>query len=164
MTITLRADTLTLRPWAPDDLESLVDIYRDQGIRRSTSLPVENADDARRWLAVQQQGWETGDRLSFAVHDDRHGLAGYVALKKLAEVGYWTAAHARGQGVAPRALNALTIWAFDTYTLDRIDLLHQADNVASCRVAEKVHYRLDRIMPAHPPAYPQDGHLHTRLA
>ncbi len=83
-------------------------------------------------------------------------------------MGYWTAAHARGRGVAPRTLEALTIWAFDTFGtpgpdgLQRIELLHQEDNVASCRVAQKSRYDLDRVLPAAPPAFPHDGHVHVR--
>lgn len=175
-TITLRVDTLVLRPWHQGDIASLIEVYRDRTLRRWTSLPVENTEDAKRWLAAQQQGWATGERLSFAVHQDPtgtgdHRLAGYVALKRpdahsgSAEVAYWTAAHARGRGVAPRALEALTTWAFTTFTpeaLHHIDLIHQVDNTASCRVAEKTHYPLTQVLPPYPPAYPQNGHLHTR--
>ena len=164
MTITLRveAPALTLRPWHADDVEALVEIYRDPAVRRWTGLPFGTAEDAHQWLAVQHRGWATGERLSFAVVED-HRVAGYVVLKRPgAEVGYWTAAHARGRGIAPAALDALTTWAVDTFSLDRIDLLHQVDNTASCRVAEKAGYPLHRILPAHPPDYPLDGHLHTR--
>lgn len=41
--------------------------------------------------------------------------------------------------------------------------MHQVDNPASCRVAEKAGYRLDRVLPAVPP-FPLDGHLHVRGA
>lgn len=51
---------------------------------------------------------------------------GGVVLKEVspgkasAEVGYWTADSARGQGVAPRALEAVTAWSLDApaYPLD----------------------------------------------
>ncbi len=85
--------------------------------------------------------------------------------KPAAEVGYWTAAHARGRGVASRALEALTNWAFDTFEadgLERLELLHQVDNLASCRVAQKSHYDFDTLLPAAPPSFPRDGHLHIR--
>jgi hypothetical protein len=47
-----------------------------------------------------------------------------------------TAARARGRGVAHRALQALTDWAFTAFPgdgLTRLELLHQVDNTASCR-------------------------------
>ncbi|MFF3614831.1 GNAT family N-acetyltransferase [Streptomyces sp. NPDC002580] len=183
MTVTLRVDAtpsaaaLFLRPWNDDDLEALVEAYRDPTLRRWAGIPVTNLEDSVGWLKVQRHGWETGERLSFAVCEDRSdagegGPAGNVVLKRSgprrdsAEVGYWTAAHARGRGVAPRALEVLTDWAFDEFAADglvRLDLIHQVDNLASCRVAEKVGYGFDRILPAQPP-YPRDGHLHVRRA
>ncbi len=85
--------------------------------------------------------------------------------KPSAEVGYWTAAHARGRGVAPRALEVLTAWAFDTFGtggLNHLELLHQVDNLASCRVAQKSRYGFDSVLPAAPPSFPREGHRHTR--
>lgn len=88
--------------------------------------------------------------------------------KQSAEVGYWTVAHARGRGVAPRALEVLTTWAFDTFDavgpvgLQLLELLHQVDNAASCRVAHKNGYELDRVLEAAPPDFPHDGHVHVR--
>ncbi|WP_329103289.1 GNAT family N-acetyltransferase [Micromonospora sp. NBC_01699] len=103
--------------------------------------------------------------------EERPGrLLGNVALKTVepgsgsAEVGYWTAVYARGRGIAPLALTALTGWAFETFApagLTRLDLLHQVDNAASCRVAEKAGYRFEQVLPARPP-FPNDGHVHVR--
>ncbi len=128
-----------------------------------------------RWVRGQERGWAAGDRFGFAVleaHPDsvHRQLAGHVVLKEAAsgkpsaEVG-WTAAHARGRGVAPRALEALTGWAFDALRadgLERLELLHQVDNLASCRVAYKSRYVLDTVLPAAPPSFPREGHLHIR--
>jgi RimJ/RimL family protein N-acetyltransferase len=181
MTVVVRVDAvppaaaLLLRPWNDEDIEQLVEVYRDPVLRRWTRHPVESTEDALRWLDVQKHGWESGNRLSFAVLEDQpcageSRLVANVVLKRAdpaagsAEVGYWTAAHARGRGVAPRALEALTVWAFDTFTVDglnRLELLHQVDNHASCRVAEKARYQFEQILPARPP-FPKDGHLHVR--
>ncbi|MFH8484839.1 GNAT family N-acetyltransferase [Streptomyces longisporoflavus] len=172
------APALVLRPWRLQDAAALVDAYRDPHLRRWTSSVVDNAADAARWLRSQQEGWATGERLDFAVIEEQpHApdgrLSGSVVLKEAApgrpcaEVGYWTAAHARGRGVAGRALEVLTGWAFDTFGatgLERLELLHQEDNLASCRVAHKARYELDRILPAAPPSFPRDGHLHVRHA
>jgi len=125
---------------------------------------------------AQERGWAAGDRFGFAVLEAgfdavRPRLVGNVVLKEVAsgkpsaQVGYWTAAQARGRGVASRALETLTAWSFDAFGANGLEclvLLHQVDNVASCRVAEKSGYQLDRIVPSAPPAYPLDGHLHIR--
>jgi RimJ/RimL family protein N-acetyltransferase len=174
--VRLTAGPLTLRPWAPEDAAVLAELYRDEAMRRWASAPVHDEPSAARWVAEQRRGWETGERLAFAVEETRAPdarPAGNVVLKRPAvgsapaEVGYWTAAHARGRGVAPRALTALADWAFATFAhegLTRLELLHQVDNTASCRVAEKSGFALSGLLPAAPPAFPLDGHLHIRQA
>jgi DNA-binding transcriptional MerR regulator len=170
------APALVLRPWCVEDVAALVEVYQDSALRHWTSTAVENGADGARWVQAQQRGWASGGQFGFAVLEAQsdlvHGqLAGNVVLKEVAsgkpsaEVGYWTAAHARGRGVAPRALDVLTSWAFDTFGadgLERLELLHQEDNLASCRVAQKSGYEFDRVLPAAPPSFPLDGHLHIR--
>ncbi|MFJ8107243.1 GNAT family N-acetyltransferase [Streptomyces sp. NPDC096132] len=182
--VVLRADAqpgtpaLVLRPWRTSDAGALVEVFRDPVLRRWTSHRVSDEADGVRWVESQQEGWASGRRFCFAVLEERPGpddagrLVGQVVLKEAApgrpgaEVGYWTAAHARGRGVAPRALRALTAWASDTFAptgLTRLELLHQVDNAASCRVAEKTGYVLDGTLPAAPPAFPLDGHRHVHI-
>ncbi|MGP3756010.1 GNAT family N-acetyltransferase [Streptomyces sp. IBSNAI001] len=167
---------LVLRPWRLEDVNAVVEVSRDPVLRRWGSSVVDDDADGARWVRAQQRGWAAGDRFGFAVIEARPGsvraqLLGGIVLKDVtpgrpaAEVGYWTAAHARGRGVASRALEALTGWAFDTFRadgLERLELLHQVDNLASCRVAQKSRYALDSTLPAAPPSFPRDGHLHIR--
>ncbi|MFD6326841.1 GNAT family N-acetyltransferase [Streptomyces sp. NPDC058442] len=174
----LAADTLTLRPWNPEDSAGLAELFQDEAMRRWTSADVHDEASATRWVTAQQRGWETGDRFAFAVREtgvpgSTPRLVGHVVLKYAArgsgsaEVGYWTAAHARGRGVAHRALTALTDWAFEAFAregLTRLELVHQADNMASCRVAEKAGFARTGVLPAAPPAFPLDGHVHERHA
>ncbi|AYG79445.1 hypothetical protein DWB77_01559 [Streptomyces hundungensis] len=172
------AGGLVLRPWRAEDAETVIEAYGDPHIARWTTRAIEGPEDARWWLDLQRRGREDGTRLAFAVCAERLGtddgaVLGNISLRwnedtgrEVAEVGYWTLAHARGQGVAPRALEALSAWAFEAFAQDglrRVELLHQVDNLASCRVAEKAGYRFERILPAYPP-YPRDGHVHVREA
>ncbi|MEU9200505.1 GNAT family N-acetyltransferase [Streptomyces sp. NPDC048332] len=170
----LRSGSLVLRPWLPGDLPSLLDAYRDPAIRAGSRAPVEDEAAAERWLRDQEEGRESGLRHSFAVVDTEFGgrPVGNVVLvrtapgSEAAEVGYWTAAPARGRGVAPRALEALTDWAFTVFADDglvTLDLLHQVDNAASCRVAQKAGYGFAEVLPARPP-WPREGHRHVRRA
>ncbi|MGW1846142.1 GNAT family N-acetyltransferase [Streptomyces sp. NPDC001966] len=170
---TLSAGPLLLRPWLASDRPALIEAYRDPAMRATLRSQVRNEAEAEQWLRVRQEGRQSGRYFSFAVVDrDRGGeLVGNVALKYpapgtgSAEVGYWTAAPARGRGIAPLALGALGDWAFEVFAgdgLTRLDLLHQVDNEASCRVAEKSGYGFVEVLPARPP-WPLDGHRHTRL-
>ncbi|MEU0899979.1 GNAT family N-acetyltransferase [Streptomyces massasporeus] len=169
------APALVLRPWTVSDAAALVALGRDRALRRWTSFAVDDEPSAERWLREQRQGWERG-HFAFAVEEARPDgtgglVAGHVVLKNAvpgaasAEVGYWTAERARGRAIAPRALGALTDWTAATFARDgltRLELIHQTDNTASCRVAEKSRYALTAVLPPLPPAYPRDGHLHVR--
>ncbi|WGP10447.1 GNAT family N-acetyltransferase [Streptomyces sp. SH5] len=166
---------LRLRRWHEGDLAALLRAYEDPAMRRWLDTQVSGPEGAADWLEAQRTGWAAGTRFAFAVTEtgrEREPL-GNVVLKRpdpvsdRAEVGYWTTASARGRGVAPRALTALTDWAFTAFAEQgptRLELLHQLDNVASCRVAEKCGYPLARVIPALPPQYPLDGHVHVREA
>ncbi|WBB68758.1 GNAT family N-acetyltransferase [Micromonospora sp. WMMD812] len=173
---TAAAPELILRPWRDDDRDVLLAAYRDPVLRRWSRSPVTTVAEAGRWLARVRQGWADDTRFSFAVLEpdaevgDR--LVANVVLKEVtpgrpdAEVGYWTAAPARGRGVAGRALDAVSRWAFRRFAdtgLTRLELLHQVDNPASCRVAEKTGFRFQEVLPARPP-FPRDGHRHVRSA
>ena len=137
--------------------------------------------DAAWWLASIECGWRDGDLLLFAVleADEAGGrvLAGNVGLKnreetgrigerETAEIGYWTAVAARGRGIAPAAVRAVTDWVFDAFAgagLRQIMLVHDVANPASCRVAEKAGYPFRELSPANPPHWFADGHIHMRL-
>ncbi|MET9656599.1 GNAT family N-acetyltransferase [Streptomyces sp. NPDC006510] len=173
VTTTLSAGPLLLRPWLPEDVPALIEAYRDPGMRAMLRTQVTDEAGAEQWLRVQQEGRESGSRFSFAVVDRDLGgePVGNVALKYpapgsgSAEVGYWTAAPARGRGVAALALEALGDWAFEAFAGDglmRLELLHRLDNEASCRVAEKSGYGFVEVLPARPP-WPLDGHRHVRV-
>ncbi|MGH8922695.1 MAG: GNAT family N-acetyltransferase [Acidimicrobiales bacterium] len=164
------APALRLRPWRLDDLPALVAAHRDPLLRRWLSTSLTGEAEARLWLDVQAAGWATATRFSFAViagADNRAPLGHVVVKVESAEVGYWTAAHARGQGVAVRALDTVSQWALgsqDMVAFTQLDLLHAVDNHASCRVAVKCGYPLHNLLPAAPPAFPTDGHRHVRTA
>lgn len=182
---------LSVRPWLaadmPDLLAAMADEYATEGLwprpdpvylgQLRWSGP-RNAEEADLWLSGQDQGWERGDWLTFAVIDAAQDKAvGHVGLKNRdggqvgsgdqAEIGYWTAANSRGRGIAPAAVRAVTDWAFDNFgakRLPRIMLVHDLDNPASCRVAAKSGYPFHKLSPANPPHWFTDGAIHVAEA
>ncbi|MFF3672289.1 GNAT family N-acetyltransferase [Microtetraspora malaysiensis] len=169
---------LRLRPWRTEDAVALVAAHRDPLLRRWLTTSLASGTEARRWIDDQSEGWATGVRFSFAIlecrgkNGDAGRPVGHIAVtatdssKTLATVGYWTSAEVRGRGIAGRALEVVSRWALGSQRimpLTRLDLLHAVDNHASCRVAEKCRYALRSILPAQPPAFPRDGHLHVRI-
>ncbi|MFJ5996445.1 GNAT family N-acetyltransferase [Streptomyces sp. NPDC092370] len=140
----------------------------DEALRRWTSFAVHDESSAARWLREQRHGGEQGRRCGFAVEEADPSRAGgppvgHAVLKEVvaggpsAEVGYWPVARARGRGVAPRTLRALSDRAVATFARDgltRLLLRRQAADTASCRVAEKSRHDLAAVLPAKPPACP----------
>lgn len=157
----LTAEGLVLRQWEDADAAALVEIHRDPAMRQWLRVHVTTTEEATAWVASQHEGWAADTRHSFAVLDGGR-LVGCVTLKRRLEVGYWTAAHARGRDVASRAVRALVAWAIGS-GVTTLELRHQVDNIASCRVAEKSGFRLAETLPATPP-WPLPGHLHVRAA
>jgi RimJ/RimL family protein N-acetyltransferase len=140
--------------------------------------PVTTEEEAHQTIRARRAEGRAGTGFSFAVlRSDPDGtpgdLVGGIGIRRLddeagsGEVGYWVSAPARGRGFAPRALTAVCEWAFRLprpRPLKRLDLIHAVGNVASCRVAGKAGFALSALLPPLPPEFPQDGHLHVRLA
>ncbi|WP_306336499.1 GNAT family N-acetyltransferase [Streptomyces sp. KL118A] len=169
---------LTLRPWTARDVPALLAAHRDPVLRRWLVLRLESEAEAHRWVEEQHEAWTAGTWFSFAILEtdaDSDRPVGNVVLKAVpdgsrpgaaSEVGYWTAPEARGKGVAPRALEAVSRWAFASLPLavpGRLELLHAAANENSCRVARKCGYAFHSVLPPFPPDHPGEGHLHVRV-
>jgi RimJ/RimL family protein N-acetyltransferase len=62
-----------------------------------------------------------------------------------AEVGYWLAREARGQGHATRAVRLICAWGQAALGMERVDLLAATENLASQRVAERCGFRREAV-------------------
>jgi RimJ/RimL family protein N-acetyltransferase len=166
---TATAPALILRPWQDTDIPAIVAAHRDEAMRRWLANSIGDEDEARAWLARQDGGWTEGIHLSWAI--DKEGtLVGHFVIKAASPpetlatgVGYWTAAEARGTGIASRCLKTSTEWLFggqDIMPADEIELLHSVGNEGSCRVAQKCGYVLESVLAPLPPRFPHKGHRH----
>ena len=132
---------------AEKHLPSVAAMFDDEGVLRYTRIP----DPAppgfeREWLEFYEEGRREGKREAFAVIDDDGSFLG-LALAfgidregRQLELGYVVAPEARGRGVATRALELLTNWAFTELDALRIELWISASNDPSKRVAANVGY------------------------
>jgi RimJ/RimL family protein N-acetyltransferase len=175
MTLTVEpaatAPALTLRPWQDRDIPAIVAAFRDEAMHRWLVNSIDDEDEARAWLARIEAGWADGTRLNWAVEQEGT-VVGCFAIKAASppetlatSVGYWTAAEARGRGIASRCVQAATEWLFsgqDIMPAEEIELLHTVGNEGSCRVAEKCGYVLESVLAPRPPKFPSEGHRHMR--
>ncbi|MPZ88186.1 MAG: GNAT family N-acetyltransferase [Nitriliruptorales bacterium] len=125
------------------DLPTLVGAIDDH-ILRWLPLPSPYTHvDAIAFLEWQQEMADRGVTLNFAVRTEAGGpLVGSAGLHfrngpRVAEVGYWITAPARGRGLAARAMRLLAGLAFDHYDARRLEALILPDNTASRRAAER---------------------------
>jgi len=165
----LYVDELTLRPWTAADVPALSAAYADPAIRHWHNRSM-TWSEAGQWVSTANRGWVSETAANWAV-TAKDGLVGRMSLRTvdledgLAEIGYWVVPSARGRGIAPRALVAVSNWAIDELGLHRLELQHSTKNEASCRVAEKAGYPLESTKRSQ--ALQDDGwhdmHLHVRV-
>ena len=158
-----------LRPPRPEDAEDIAAACSAPGFTRWTRLPQDyRLEHAERFIAREnplKPSWMVLDAVTGRVQG-WVGLFFEEGVANRAEVGYWTAPWAAGQGVATEALAALTRYGFGALGLGRIDLVHAVDNPASCTVARRVGYGVVEVKRE---AFERDGklydaELHARLS
>jgi RimJ/RimL family protein N-acetyltransferase len=149
-----------LRAWRDSDLQPLVVAGQDPEISRWTRVPYPyGASDARAYLLQRHDTLQAGAAAPFAIVSsaDRDHLLGSISLMRFswqharAEVGYWLAKDARGQGHVTRAVGLITAWGFRHLGLERIDLLAATGNPASQRVAERCGFTREAVLRSYLP-------------
>lgn len=144
-----------LRAWRDSDLRPLVTACQDPEISRWTRVPFPyGPSDARNYLLQRHDALHAGASAPFAVvrAEDRDQLLGSISLMRFswknarAEVGYWLARDARGQGHITRAVRLITNWGFVHLGLQRIDLVAATGNPASQRVAERCGFTREAVL------------------
>lgn len=147
-----------LRPWREDDLRALVSACQDREISRWTRVPWPYGEsDGRAFLMRRYDAVHAGTTAPFAIvaASDHGHLLGSISLMRVcwshgrAEVGYWLARTARGQGHATRAVRVICEWGFRTLGLDRLDLLAATENPASQHVAERCGFVREAVLRAY---------------
>ncbi len=139
----LRTARLELRPFHLADAPVVQVLLSDREVARQTlTIPHPYPDGAADEFIRKHAAWiAEGKQLIWAItrHDAIVGAMGLhiVAAHSRAEVGYWIARAAWGQGIATEALLAVIAHGFDVVGLHRIDAQHYVENPASGAVMRK---------------------------
>jgi RimJ/RimL family protein N-acetyltransferase len=154
--IGLTTGRLVLTPPGQADIDALTAICQDPQIPAWTTVPspYTRADAERFVLETVPNGLAAGTDAVFALYHATTGqVLGMVGLHRIeprgatrtarAELGYWTAAEARGHGYMTEAARAVCRWGFADLGLERIDWMAFVPNHASRRVAEKLGFTLE---------------------
>lgn len=142
-------DGYSVRKFREGDIVSLVEHANNPNVSRNLEdrFPYPyTTEDAERWLAlVAAQDPLTS--FAIAAADDVVGGIGFHlrqdVYRATAELGYWLGEPYWGQGIATRAVRAVTIWAFESFPLERMQARVFESNPASCRVLEKAGFTFE---------------------
>lgn len=152
----LDARAVRLRSWQPDDAAAITAACSDKEIQRWLPLPTPYTErDALEYLKSIEEDSATGKGFAMAIVDPRSDrVVGSIGCRMarasgIADVGYWVAPNARGQGVATAAVCAVAEWVFENCHPARLELLANTGNVASQRVAEKAGFVREGILRAY---------------
>jgi RimJ/RimL family protein N-acetyltransferase len=141
---------VTLRPWREDDAAAIAEICQDPEIPRWTNVPSPYTEEDARAFIRDTLASERAEMARAIVDAGSGAILGAVGLRLPApgvgEVGYWLGAHARGRGAATRALRLMSRWAFEQFSLERIQLHTLPGNVASERVAERAGFTREGLL------------------
>jgi [ribosomal protein S5]-alanine N-acetyltransferase len=144
---TLTDGVVGLRTWDPADAEWYADtVKQDELIQLFTSeTSTVSAEAVREAIVdlVTRNAASAGFLIGDAATGDRLGNIALSHADGIGHVSYWLAAEARGRGVATRALDLLSAWAFERLGLKELRLWTHVDNAASRNVAERAGYQRD---------------------
>ncbi len=166
----IHGDGVSLRPWQAADRAAVVAGYADPAIQRWHCRTLDD-DEAAAWIDRWPQRWPDESGAGWAIVDTGDRVAGQISFRRIdlvdasAEISYWVLPELRGRRIAPRALAALTGWAFSSVGLHRLELNHSTANPASCRVAEQAGYPAEGVKRGearHTDGW-HDMHQHARL-
>ena len=151
---------VSLREWRGEDRDGLVEMANDAAIRQWTRIPTPYTErDAEQWFALTRTTRAAGHQAAFAVIAVEDGeLLGSIDLRvhpadpAIGELGYMVGPQARGRGVATRAVELITAWAFETLSIERMEILIDPRNRPSLRVAESAGYVREGVMRSYRPS------------
>ena len=138
-----------IRSWLKEDEASIVKYANNRAVsinlRDAFPYPY-TSEDARNWIRAASR--EASD-IQLAIANEEEAIGG-IGLRRgedvhrrTAEIGYWLGEPFWGMGIATRAVQTMSDYAFSHFDLDRIQAEVFEWNPASARVLEKAGYCLE---------------------
>ena len=143
---TLETERLILRPLTLKDAPIIQKLASDRRISDTTiAIPHPYPDRAaEQFISKQIAEFEAGHSVTFAIEKKGdNSLIGILEILDIerehscAEVGYWLAVEAWGQGYMSEALKPAIRFGFEKLSLNRLHAYHMVRNPASGKVLEK---------------------------
>jgi [ribosomal protein S5]-alanine N-acetyltransferase len=150
----LETARLRLRTVHRDDLDAIYALHADPRAMRYWSFAAwTRREQAEEWFN-QRQRWGNDSEvwpwgITLAGSAQLIGIATLFSVNRVqcrAEIGYQLGSAHWGQGYAVEALRAVLGYALDALQLQRIEADIDPRNLASCRLVEKLGFRLEGLL------------------
>ena len=136
-----------LRPWGAGegDPAALSAAWQDPEVARWSKVPADTSvDEARRWIRGEEARRARGLAMDLVISplQDARLVLGEVGIavvepdKHWAELGYWLAEDARGEGRAAAAARIFVQWVLRELPINRVIARTSPENPGAGRVAE----------------------------
>lgn len=151
--VTLHTTRLELSLPTDADVEAITAAAQDPEVPRWTTLPspYERAH-AEDFIGKAARWWDEATELTWGIRRDG-GWIGMIGLHRLriggdAEIGYWMAAPARGNGYLTEAARRVIDFAFaaEPLVLARLEWRAVVGNIASARAARSLGFRYEGLL------------------
>lgn len=143
---------LLVRSWRKSDLDALVRHANNPKIAANLRDQFPHPYTRRNGIEYLEFVREQSPERSFALQFDGEAVggvgfqAGLDISRVSIEMGYWLGESYWGRGLASRAAQAASEWAFENYKVTRVFALVFAQNVASARVLEKAGFEREGLL------------------
>jgi [ribosomal protein S5]-alanine N-acetyltransferase len=133
-----------------DDVDAVAPAFLDPDVGGEAGMPPFEPDDLRTFVTHVMPEFMATGRLAPYVIEAEGQLVGGISLhhfddaRRSLEVGYWLYAHARGRGLASRAVAAVVDWAFAS-GVRRVEAVVRLENEQSSRVLERLGFRREGV-------------------
>jgi len=148
----LELSDVKVRSWHKDDLKALVRHANNPKIAANLRDQFPHPYTRREGIDFLEYAQTQEPECSFAIEygDEAVGGVGFLIGRDIArisaEMGYWLSEEFWGQGIATRAVTAMSDWAFENYKLTRVFAMAFAHNAASIRVLEKAGFEREGML------------------
>jgi RimJ/RimL family protein N-acetyltransferase len=138
-----------------EDTPIIAEASRDPETRRRMNDEPLTDDRKRESVSRAKEQWRTGRGAPFVIADSASDLAlGLVNFQfgedeEAAGLAVSVFPHARGRGVASKAMRLCAIWGLRELGLRRVFAEAAADNLASIRAIEKAGFQREGLLRAH---------------
>ena len=145
---------LTISILSLSDAKEIFKLVDENRIYLRKTLPwldeVNSLDDQISYISHCISEYELNKGIMYSILSDRD-IIGIIGLNSIdydnrsCGVGYWVSEEFSGKGIATRCCSKLIDPCFNDLNLHRFVLEASVENIASCRVAEKLGLRLEGV-------------------